>query len=127
MWVNTTTKGRIRDSLQWAQRLLDEGEQAGRSRYANFFGHGAAMISHFYLGQLLEAQRHGERSLALYDPQQAPRLAAGHGPRSQDAGRGLGLPVDLDAWISGPGGLQFSDDKDVYARQLGTPSISASL
>ena len=35
MWVNTTTKGRIRDSLQWAQRLLDEGEQAGDLRHAD--------------------------------------------------------------------------------------------
>ena len=31
------------------------------------------MISHFYLGQLLEAREHGNRVLALYDPQQAGR------------------------------------------------------
>ena len=35
MWVNTTTQGRIADSLEWAERLLAEGDAAGDDRSAD--------------------------------------------------------------------------------------------
>ena len=72
IWVNTITQGRVADSLKGAQRLLAEGKQVG-DLDLQIFGHGAAMISYFYLGQLLEAQEHGNRVLALYDPHHARR------------------------------------------------------
>jgi class 3 adenylate cyclase/tetratricopeptide (TPR) repeat protein len=79
MWTNTITQGRIADSLPLAQRLLDECEEIDDVDL-KVFGAAAAMVSHFLLGQLSEADTHAERVMALYDPQRTERLIqlAGH-------------------------------------------------
>lgn len=117
MWVNTTTKGRIRDALQWAQRLLDEGGQAD-DLDMRIFGHGAAMITHFYLGNLLDASMHGDRILALYDPHEAPRWRQ---VTAHDLKTLVGVWQCQWVWMLGypDQAAQLSDEKDVYARQLG--------
>jgi class 3 adenylate cyclase/tetratricopeptide (TPR) repeat protein len=117
MWVNTTTKGRIRDSLEWAQRLLDEGDRAG-DLDMRIFGHGAAMISYFYLGELLEAKAHGERLVALYDPIEARRWRQ---VTAHDLKTLFGVWACQWTWMLGypDQAVQSSDDKDVHARQLG--------
>lgn len=70
IWTNTITQGRIEESLPWAQRLLAETRESGEVR---IFGHAAAAITHFLLGQLVEANEHAERGLAAYDPRHADR------------------------------------------------------
>jgi len=79
MWTNTITQGRIADSLPLAQRLLDECEGTDDADLM-VFGAAAAMVSHFLLGQLNEADTHADRVMALYDPQRTERLIqlAGH-------------------------------------------------
>ena len=61
------------------------------------------MVSHFYLGQLLEAREQGNRVLALYDPQRAGRWMQLTG---QDLRTSVGVylvSLDLDAGLPGPG------------------------
>lgn len=83
MWTNTITQGRIADSLQWAQRLLAEGRDT-EDLDLQIFGHAAAMVPRFFLGQLHEAQEEADRVLALYDPLRADRWIqlTGHDLRS---------------------------------------------
>ncbi len=117
IWVNTTTQGRIADSLQWAQRLLHEGERAGDTDL-QIFGHGASMISHFYLGQLLEASTHGAQVLALYDPAQADGWMQ---VTAHDLKTLVGVWSCQWTWMLGypDEAVRLSDAKDVYARARG--------
>ncbi|MEP7343811.1 MAG: AAA family ATPase [Gemmatimonadaceae bacterium] len=119
IWVNTTTQGRIADSLEWAQRLLAEGYEAG-DRDLQIFGHGAAMISHFYLGQLLEAREQGNQVLALYDAQQAGRWMQ---VTAHDLRTLVGVWSCQWTWMLGypDQAVQLSDEKDVHARRMGDP------
>ena len=76
------------------------------------------MISHFYLGQLLEAREHGNRVLALYDPQRAGRWMqlTGHDLRTV-----VGVFSSQWTWMLGypDQAVQVSDEKDAHARRLG--------
>jgi class 3 adenylate cyclase/tetratricopeptide (TPR) repeat protein len=117
IWVNTITQGRVADSLDWAQRLLAEGDQAGDIDL-QVFGHGAAMISHFYLGQLLEAKEQGDRILALYDPQHASRWMQ---VTANDFRTLVGIWSCQWTWMLGypDQAVQLSNEKDEHARSLG--------
>ena len=72
MWTTTITKGRIADSLAWAEHLLDEGRETGEVDF-QIFGSAATMVSQFFLGRPGEADAQAARVLALYDPQRAER------------------------------------------------------
>jgi tetratricopeptide (TPR) repeat protein len=103
--------------LPWAERLLAEGNKAGDTDL-RMLGHTAAMISHFYLGHLVAAREHGNRGLALYDPQRADRWIqlTGHDPKTVFVGWSahwtwmLGYPDQA---------VRLSDEKDAHARRLG--------
>jgi tetratricopeptide (TPR) repeat protein len=117
VWVNAASQGRIAQSLEWAQRMLAEGTKTGNYDL-QVFGHWAAVVSYYYLGQLLEAREHGERALALYDPQRPGRWM-------QLTGHDIRTGVDAYAahweWMLGypDRAVQVSDEKDAYARRLG--------
>jgi class 3 adenylate cyclase/tetratricopeptide (TPR) repeat protein len=117
VWINTLTQGRVADSLGWAERLLAEGDRAG-DLDLRVLGHTAAMISHFYLGQLLEAREYGDRGNALYDPQRADRWIqlTGHDTRTVY----LGWSAHW-TWMMGypDRAVQISNEKDAHARRLG--------
>ena len=70
MWTNTVTQGRIADSVPWAEQLLDEGRATGDVDF-QIFGNAAAMVPHFFLGELDLARRDTDRVRDLYDPQRA--------------------------------------------------------
>jgi class 3 adenylate cyclase/tetratricopeptide (TPR) repeat protein len=117
IWVSTTTQGRIADSLEWATRLLSEGDQSGDVDL-QIFGHGAAMISHFYLGELLEARQHGERVLKLYDPQHASRWLQ---VTANDFRTLVGIWSCQWTWMLGypDQAVRLSEERDAHARRLG--------
>ena len=123
MWVNTTTQGRIADSLEWAQRLLAEGEQVARLDL-QIFGHGAAMISHFYLGQLLEAQRARQTDPRAVRPAARRRWMQ---VTAHDLKTLVGVWACQWTWMLGypDQAVQLSEEKDAHARRWGMPSISA--
>jgi class 3 adenylate cyclase/tetratricopeptide (TPR) repeat protein len=117
IWVNTITQGRVADSLEWAKRLLSEGDKV-KNIDLQIFGHGAAMISHFYLGELLEAKEHGNRVLALYDPQHAGRWMQ---MTAHDLRILVGVWSCQWTWMLGypDQAVPLSEKKDAYARGLG--------
>jgi class 3 adenylate cyclase/tetratricopeptide (TPR) repeat protein len=117
IWVNTITQGRVADSLEWARRLLSEGDEVGDVDL-RIFGHGAAMISYFYLGQLLEARDHGSQVLALYDPQHASRWMQ---VTANDFRTLVGIWSCQWTWMLGypDQAVQLSDQRDTHARCLG--------
>jgi class 3 adenylate cyclase len=117
IWVNTTTQGRIRDSLEWAQRLLAEGDRLDDVDL-RIFGHGAAMISHFYLGELVAARDHGDDILGLYDVQQAGRWME---VTAHDLKTLVGVWSCQWTWMLGypDQAVRLSDEKDAHARRLG--------
>jgi class 3 adenylate cyclase/tetratricopeptide (TPR) repeat protein len=117
LWINTLTQGRIAQALEWAERLLAEGNKAGDIDL-RILGHTAAMISHFYLGQLVVAREHGERGLALYDPRRADRWLqlTGHDARTVFIGWSAHW-----SWMLGypDRAVELSDEEDAHARRLG--------
>jgi class 3 adenylate cyclase/tetratricopeptide (TPR) repeat protein len=119
IWVNTTTQGRIKDSLEWADRLLAEGDRVGDIDL-QIFGRGAAMISHFYLGQLREARKRGNQVLKLYDPQQAGRWMQ---VTAHDLKTLVGVWSCQWTWMLGfpDKAVRLSDERDAHARRLGDP------
>jgi tetratricopeptide (TPR) repeat protein len=117
VWISTLTQGRVAEALEWAERLLVGGNQAGDIDM-RILGHTAAMISHSYLGQLLAAREHGNRSVAAYDLQHAERVMqlSGHDTRT------VFLTFSAHwTWMLGypDQAVRISDDKDAHARRLG--------
>ena len=117
MWINTLCQGRIEETLEWAQRLLAEGDEAADIDL-QIFGHAAAMVSRFFLGQLLEAQEHGDPVLALYDLQRAERWRQ---LTAQDFKTQVGVFSSHWIWMLGypDQAVQASDQKDAHARRVG--------
>ena len=117
IWVNTTTHGRVADSLEWAQRLLVEGSQAD-DLDLRIFGHGASMIAHFYLGGLHDAAAHGERILALYDAQHADRWMQ---VTAHDLKTLVGVWASQWTWMLGypDQAVRLSIDNDAHSRRVG--------
>ena len=117
MWTNTITQGRIADALPLAQRLLDEGEGTDDVDL-KIFGPAAAMVTHFLLGQLREAQTHADRVLALYDPQRAEQWIqlAGH-----DLKTFVGVYSCQWIWMQGDyqRAMEVSDESCAHARAVG--------
>jgi class 3 adenylate cyclase/tetratricopeptide (TPR) repeat protein len=72
MWTTTITQGRIADSLEWAARMLKEGESAADVDL-QLFGHAAMMVQRLLQGDLAASRRECEIVLARYDPQRAER------------------------------------------------------
>jgi predicted ATPase len=117
MWISTLCQGRVAESLDWAHRVLAEGNKA-RDIDLQVLGHSNVMASDFFLGQLLEAREQGERVLALYDPQRAGRWMQLTG---RDARTAVGVYSPHWIWMLGypDQAVQASDEKDAHARRLG--------
>ncbi len=117
MWTNTITQGRIADALPLAQRLLDEGARTDDVDL-KIFGPAAAMVTHFLLGQLREAQTHADRVLTLYDPQRAEQWIqlAGH-----DLKTFVGVYSCQWIWMQGDyhRALEISDESCAHACAVG--------
>ena len=117
MWASVCTRGRVAESLEWAERLVAEGDNA-EDIDLQIVGHGTVMMTHLWLGHLLEAREHGNQALALYDPQRAGRFR-------QITGYDLRTVVAANSaqwtWMLGypDQAVQVSDDKDTHARRLG--------
>lgn len=119
MWVSTLTQGRVAEAPAWAERLLAEGSTRGEIDM-QILGHRGSMFSHFYLGELHEANAHGNRALDLYDPTRAGRWIELVG---NDVRSAVGVCTSQALWMLGhpDRAAQVSDQKDADARRLGHP------
>ena len=117
MWTSTITQGRIADSLQWAERLLAEGNDTGDINL-QIFGHAATMVQYFLNGRMAEAREHADRALAMYDPQRAQRWI-------QLTGHDLKTFVEVYAcqliWMQGypEQAVRMSERSSAHAREVG--------
>ena len=119
MWVNTITKGRIAETPQWAQRLLDEGTKSGDIDL-QILGHRAWVSSNLYLGHLQESVDERERALALYDTGHARRWMELTG---NDVRTAVGNFASQAMWMLGypDRAAAICDERDADARELGQP------
>jgi hypothetical protein len=117
MWSNTITRGRIADSLEWADRLLAEGTRTQNSDM-RLFGHSNVAISRFYLGDLTGAREQADHVLTLYDPREAVRRME---LTSLDMRTFVGVWSSQWTWMLGfpDQAVVLSDEKDAQARELG--------
>ncbi len=67
LWVHVMSRARLAGSLEWAERMLTEGQRT-RDEQLVICGHRAAMTSYYWLGRHADAKHHGDQVLALYDP-----------------------------------------------------------
>ncbi len=119
MWISTITQGRVAEAPAWAQRLLDEGD-THEDIDLQILGHRASMSSHFFLGELREADERSDRVMALYDPSRALRWIDLVG---NDVRTAVGVFSSQWLWMQGypDRAVQVSDQKDADARRLGHP------
>jgi class 3 adenylate cyclase/tetratricopeptide (TPR) repeat protein len=73
LWNIDLTQGRIAESLKWAEEHLELGETLADIDL-KVAGHLFSRNSHLFLGHLEVAQQHGERLVALYDPERARQI-----------------------------------------------------
>ena len=119
MWVSTLTQGRVAEAPVYAQRLLAEGTERGEIDM-RILGHRGTMFSHFYLGELREADAHGQQALGFYDPSRAGRWIELVG---NDVRTSVGVCTSQALWMLGypDRALEKCDEKDADSRKLGHP------
>jgi tetratricopeptide (TPR) repeat protein len=67
LWVHLMSRSRLATSLEWAERMLTEGERIDDPRLV-ICGHRAAMTSYYWLGRYADAKHHGDQILEQYNP-----------------------------------------------------------
>jgi len=114
LWVHNLSIDRLGLSLEWAGRLLEAGEETGDDSLS-IVGHRAASGSHYWLGNLAEARRHGDRVHALYDGERHRRLVL---QTNTDPLTGEGIYRAQYLWMLGhpDQAVAASEAKDEHAR-----------
>jgi predicted ATPase len=119
LWVNVLTQGRIAESLVWAEELLDAGEEIADEELL-LVGHMAVMVTKFWLGDLLAADRHGRAISERYVRERHGQIvqAMNHDPKTLTGIWGahwlwmLGYPDQAAA---------IAEERDAHARLIGHP------
>jgi hypothetical protein len=109
----------VAESLSWAQEILDMAKATGDADLL-IAGHNTANNCYFWLGDLNEALKHGDKVLALYDDEQHRHLADlfNMDPKTMN-----GAWRSQATWMLGypDQAVRLSDEKDAHARQRGHP------
>jgi class 3 adenylate cyclase/predicted ATPase len=74
LWVHHLTSAHLERSRELAEELLSTAAQS-KDEDLEICGHRAAMTSHFWIGNLVEARRHGDVIRALYHPEKHWHIA----------------------------------------------------
>ena len=119
LWMNPRTQGRIAEGFTWVEELLDAGQQTGDEELL-LVGHMAVMVTKFFLGDLLAADRHGRAIGERYVQERHVRIvqAMNHDPKTLTGLWGahwlwmLGYPDQAAA---------IADERDAHARLIGHP------
>jgi predicted ATPase len=124
--AHVTTTGRVAESLGWVAQLLDAAEVYHDGDLL-IVGHTMAVVSYFYLGELMTAREHAGKVLALYTEER-------HGPLvgllNQDLKTFTLSWMALSTWMLGypEQAVKISDAQEAHARRLGHPfNLSWSL
>lgn len=74
LWVNALTRGDLARALAWAEQML--AVPGAPDDDLRLSGHRAALASHFWLGDLVAAKRHGDAIREIYDFDRHGHIAA---------------------------------------------------
>jgi class 3 adenylate cyclase len=119
LWINVLTQGRIAESLQWVDEMLDAAAVT-QDPCLTISAHRAAMTSQYCLGNFVEARRHGDVVASLYDVERHWHLVillnndplTAQGNFAADYLWALGYPDEA---------VRVSVAKDEHARRRGHP------
>jgi predicted ATPase len=116
---NVLGSGRVAESLSWAKETLDTAKSTGNDDLM-ITGHVLAGDCCFRLGRLIEALKHNDKALGLYDEEQHRHLAdiLNHDPKTM-----LGALASICTWMLGypDRALQMSDETVAHARRRAHP------
>jgi class 3 adenylate cyclase/tetratricopeptide (TPR) repeat protein len=117
--ANVQTQGRVAESLQWAQEILDIAKATGDADLL-VSGHALACDCYCWAGELTEALGHSDRVSDLYDDEKHRHLADlfNHDPKTQ-----AGIFGSISAWMLGypDRARRLNDETDAHARRRGHP------
>jgi class 3 adenylate cyclase/tetratricopeptide (TPR) repeat protein len=117
--AHVTTTGRVAESLRHAAQILDAAEVYHDGDLL-IVGHADAVVSNFYLGELMKVREHAGKVLALYTEER-------HGPMvgllNQDLKTFTLTWMALSTWMLGypEQAVKISDAALAHARRLGHP------
>jgi len=124
--AHVVTTGRVAESLGWVAQTLDAAEVYHDGDLL-IVGHTNAVVSYFYLGELMKTREHAGKVLALYTEER-------HGPMvgllNQDLKTFTLTWMALSTWMLGypEQAVKISDAALAHARRLGHPfNLSWSL
>ena len=119
LFNNVLARGRVAESLPWAQEMLDAAKAAGNSDLL-MTGHGLAGLCYCWAGEFTKAMAHFDDVLRLYEDNTHHHLVdlVSHDPKTS-----AGVWGSVSAWILGypDRALRLNDEKDAHARQHGHP------
>jgi predicted ATPase len=119
LFQNVLTRGRVAESLPWAEEMLDIAEATGDSDLL-ITGYAHACGSYFWMGELTKAVQHADKVLNLYDAETHRHLAdiVNHDPKTR-----AGIFASVSTWMLGypDRASRLSNEKDAHARRRGHP------
>ena len=117
--MNVLTQGRVKESLSWADEMLDLAKSTGDSDLL-ITGLTLACICYFWMGNLTKLLEHGDEVLILYDYEKHRHLV---NILNHDSKTLVGGMSSICTWMLGypDRAVRLSDQKDAHARQLGHP------
>ena len=74
LFIHEMCRGRVAESLRWVTQAMNAAETYGDPNLL-FVGHYAASAAYYWLGDLIKAQDHTDRVLALYNEERHAHLA----------------------------------------------------
>ena len=117
LFANVLTQGRVAESLQWVQEMLDVAEATGDADLL-IAGHMSACVGYTWLGEFTKAVEHANRVLDLYDAEKHRHLVdiLNHDPKTM-----AGIFASMSAWMLGypDRAMRLSNEKDAHARRRG--------
>ena len=126
--VSARTRGRNAESLKWVNEMFDAAEATG-DKDLLVAGHADAMAYYFWLGDLITAQKHGDKVLALYaEGKYEEPNHHGHRPVALASIPDWPRTYVLNCashwtWMLGypDRAVRVNEAKDAHARRLGSP------
>jgi len=117
--VNVLVRGRVAESLDWVKELFEAAERSGDPSLL-VTAHRGAMISYFYLGDLLTAREHGDKVLALYDEKAHRHIVR---LTNRDPKMHVGVFASHWTWMLGcpDQAVRINDEMEASARRRNHP------
>jgi hypothetical protein len=119
LWVQMMSVGPVAESLVWAEKLLNAGEERGDEEL-RLVGHMAVMVTNFWLGNPLVVERHAREILELYVHERHGQIVKfmNHDPKTL-----AWIYLPLARWILGypDDAAAMVNERDEHVRRIAHP------